>query len=93
MNEADVGLNAQIFVNLGFSLFGILLGILLTVIFKRIGDLSMEVRKLEERHNVLSVDVPKNYVAKIDFQHMIDTLFAKLDRIEAKLDSKVDKNK
>ena len=86
-----MGQEMQIFINIGFSLFGALLGIIVTIIFKRIGDLAKQHSKHIDKHTDLSVHVAKNYVAKDDFNHLIDRIFKKLDTIESKIDNKEDK--
>ena len=82
----------QTLINIGFSLFGMLLVIMLTALFKRNADLSNQIDKLLEKHNELAVEVPQTYVAKNDFRYMIDGLLAKLDKIETKLDKQIEKN-
>jgi transcription termination factor NusB len=82
----------QTLINIGFSLFGMLLVIMLTALFKRNADLSNQIDKLLEKHNELAVEVPQQYVAKNDFRYMIDGLLSKLDKIETKLDKQIEKN-
>ena len=84
-------INAQILINVGITLIGILFGSLLNHLFKRIGDVSKDLAKLRDEHNQLSIQIPSEYLPKRDFQHVIDRLFAKLDRIEEKIDDKEDK--
>lgn len=85
--------NVQSLINIGFSLFGILLGILITAIFKRQSELSHQQNKLWEKHSELAVELPQNYVSKNDFRYMIDTMLVKLDKIETKLDKQIDKER
>ena len=85
--------DAQILINVGITLIGILFGSVLNHLFKRISDLGKDLAKLRDEHNQLSIHVPSEYLPKKDFQHVIDRLFAKLDRIEEKIDDKEDKQK
>jgi len=49
------------------------------------------VQDLKSEVGHLSVQLAQDYVAKEDFNRLADALFKKLDRIEDKLDAKVDK--
>jgi hypothetical protein len=84
--------NVQSLINIGFSLFGILLGILITAIFKRQSELNQQQNALWQKHNELAVELPQNYVSKNDFRYMIDTMLVKLDKIETKLDKQIEKD-
>jgi len=81
----------QVLINAGFTLFGVVLVLLLTTIFKRIGELSKRIEETVTKLNDTKVILASKYIAKPDFQHLMDVLFAKLERIEEKIDRKQDK--
>lgn len=81
----------QILINIGISIFGVLLSSVIGFLYKRLSEVSQENIRLSEKINKLNVDMPTHYVNKVDFQYMIDALFAKLDKIDQKLDKKIDK--
>lgn len=54
-------------------------------------DLQLEDKQLAEKVSKIEVLVAGDYVKKEELSKMTDALFAKLDRIEDKLDGKVDK--
>ena len=83
--------DAQLLINLGFTLFGVVLAIVINQIFKGIKEVRDDSAKVGDTVHNLSVTLPTKYVSKEDFQYIIDALFQKLDRIEEKLDRKEDK--
>lgn len=86
-NAADY----QIIVNIGISIFGVLLSSVIGFLYKRLSEVSQENLRLSEKINKLNVEMPTHYVNKTDFQYIIEALFAKLDKIDQKLDKKIDK--
>jgi hypothetical protein len=49
------------------------------------------VQKLASDLQRIEIDLPKNYVTKTDFTTALQSIDRKLDRIEGKIDGKVDK--
>ena len=81
----------QLIANIGFTLFGLVLVILVNVLFNRINDLMRDNKQLTKEVSELKVELPEKYMSKTDFQYVIDALFAKLDKIDDKLDRKADR--
>lgn len=61
------------------------------VMHEALKDLQLEDKQLAEKVSKIEVLVAGDYVKKEELSKMTDALFAKLDRIEDKLDGKVDK--
>ena len=78
------GTMGQTLFNIAVGLGGFLGGFLLKIIWDAIKELRETVGELEVR-------LPEAYVKKDDFQHFSDAIFRKLDKIEDKIDNKVDK--
>lgn len=74
----------QTLFNIAVGLGGFLGGFLLKIIWDAIKELRKTLGELEVR-------LPDAYVKKDDFQHFSDAIFRKLDKIEDKIDAKVDK--
>lgn len=73
------------------TIFNIVAGLALSVggwFARQVWD---AVKKLQQDLHDLEVDMPKNYVAKVDFKETMDKIYDKLDRIYDKLDGKADK--
>lgn len=81
----------QALVNWLLAGFGGLIGFLLNVVWQAVKDLQKADEVLAERVGEIEVLVAGSYITKIDFTQVIDAIFRKLDRIEDKLDKKVDK--
>lgn len=71
--------------------FGALLGFLLKSIWQAVKDLQTADKELSDKVAGIEVLVAGNYVRRDDFDRMAAAIFTKLDRIEDKLGSKVDK--
>jgi len=76
----------------------ILIGIICTIggwwlkiMYETLKDLQTEDKELADKVSKIEVLVAGGYVSKHDFLQTLQTLFNKLDRIEEKLDKKVDK--
>jgi hypothetical protein len=54
-------------------------------------DLQVADKALTEKVGQIEVLVAGNYLRRDDFEHTIEALFKKLDKIEDKLDGKMDK--
>lgn len=68
-----------------------LLGFLLSRTYGRIDSAHEEVANVRKDMTELALQVAKEYVRREDFQAVADAISKKLDRIEDKLDGKVDK--
>lgn len=74
---------------LGASAFAF--GWMLKVIWGAIQDLQSADREVADRLSRVEIFIAQRYATKEDVDRQLDILLAKLDRIEAKLDTKVDK--
>ena len=93
-------MDAQSFINILIGACGALIGWVLKSIRESIVDLQVgnkELAKadseLAEKVNTIELLVVGNYVKHDDLERISTALFNKLDRIEAKLDGKMDKIK
>ena len=71
--------------------FGGLIGFLLNAVWQAVKDLQTADKELAGKVAEIEVLVAGAYVRKDEFTQSVNALFAKLDRIEDKLDKKVDK--
>jgi len=71
--------------------FGALIGFLLNAVWQAVKDLQAADKEIATKVSEIEVLVAGDYIKKDDFQSSIDALFKKLDKIEDKLDRKVDK--
>jgi CHASE3 domain sensor protein len=81
----------QTIVNWMLAGFGGLIGFLLNAVWQAVKDLQKADKELTEKVSKIEVLVAGAYVKKDDFNELSKAIFAKLDRIEDKLDGKVDK--
>ena len=81
----------QTIFNAILTLCGALGGWWLKVMWNAVQDLQTADRILAEKVNTIEVLIAGNYMSKIDFDKIAAAIFAKLDKIEDKLDRKVDK--
>lgn len=81
----------QTIVNWMLTAFGGLIGFLMNAIWQSVKDLQKADKELTEKVSQMEVLVAGAYVKKDDFNELSKALFSKLDRIEDKLDKKVDK--
>jgi hypothetical protein len=81
----------QALVNWLLAGFGGLIGFLLNVVWQAVKDLQKADEVLAERVGEIEVLVAGSYITKTDLKSVTDAIFRKLDRIEDKLDGKVDK--
>lgn len=81
----------QTIVNWMLTGFGSLIGFLLNAVWQAVKDLQLADKELTEKVSKIEVLVAGAYVKKDDFNELSKAIFAKLDRIEDKLDGKVDK--
>lgn len=66
-------------------------GWLLNTLYTTIRDLQQADEKLTDKVNRVEVLVAGNYPTRSEFDAKVDALFDKLDKIDAKLDRKVDR--
>ena len=83
--------SAQFILNVLLTLVATLGGWVLRSIHEAVKDLQHSDQLLAEKVQSIELLVAGNYVQKGDMQRAMDALFNKLDRIENKLDKKVDK--
>lgn len=83
--------NLQMFFNIAITLIGFLGGWVLNSLKSSIEALQKADKSLTDKVQGIEVLVAGSYVKRDDLDKLSDVLFAKLDRIEAKLDHKADK--
>jgi CHASE3 domain sensor protein len=71
--------------------FCAVLGFLLNAVWQAVKDLQRADNELTKRVSEIEVLVAGNYVTRQEFDRVVHRLFAKLDSMDRKLDSKVDK--
>lgn len=81
----------QTFINWILTCAGGILGFLLNSIWQAVKDLQAADRTLTAKVADIEILVAGDYLKKTEFSEMNKALFAKLDRIEDKLDQKADK--
>jgi hypothetical protein len=81
----------QTIVNWLLAGFGALIGFLLNAVWQAVKDLQHADKELAAKVSEIEVLVAGAYVKKDEFTSSVNALFAKLDRIEDKIDKKADK--
>ena len=81
----------QTIFNIAISVSGFLGGWWLKVLWDAVKDLQIADIILVEKFSTNEVLIAGNYMSKVDFDKIAVAIFAKLDKIEDKLDRKVDK--
>ncbi len=81
----------QQIVNWMLAGFGGLIGFLLNTVWQAVKDLQKTDKELATKVSEIEVLVAGAYVKKDEFTNSVNALFAKLDRIEDKIDKKADK--
>lgn len=81
----------QTIVNWMLAAFGSLLGFMLNVVWQSAKDLQKADKELTAKVAEIEVLVAGGYVKKDEFSDLSKALFAKLDKIEDKIDRKADK--
>ena len=81
----------QTIINWLLAGFGALIGFLLNAVWQAVKDLQAADKVLADKVGNIEVLVAGAYVKKDEFTQSINALFAKLDKIEDKLDKKADK--
>jgi hypothetical protein len=78
--------------NIAVALVGALGGWWMNVMWQSLTDLQKADKLLADKVSSIEILVAGNYVKRDDFDKVADNIFRKLDRIEDKLDSKMDKS-
>jgi hypothetical protein len=81
----------QTIFNIAIAVAGFLGGWTLKVMWESLKDLQTADKILVDKVNTIEILIAGNYINKIDFDKIASAIFAKLDKIEDKLDRKVDK--
>jgi hypothetical protein len=81
----------QSIINWLLASFGALIGFLLNAVWQAVKDLQVADKEMADKVGQIEVLVAGNYLRRDDFEHTIEALFKKLDKIEDKLDGKADK--
>ena len=81
----------QTIFNIAISVSGFLGGWWLKVLWDAVKDLQIADKILVDKVNTIEILIAGSYMSKIDFDKIVAAIFAKLDKIEDKLDRKVDK--
>ena len=86
-------MEAQTIINVAIGLCGALGGWILNSLKQSVDDLRKADSQLADKVQHIEVLVAGTYVKRDDMDKLGNALFAKLDKIEAKLDDKMDKAK
>jgi len=81
----------QTLFNISVTVIGFLGGWWLKVLWEAVKDLQTADKVLVEKVSSIEILVAGNYITRADFDKIGAAIFAKLDKIEDKLDRKVDK--
>jgi len=84
-------MDSQTIINIAIALVGFLGGWILKVIWEAVKELQFADKILVDKVNTIEILIAGNYMSKQDFDKIAAAIFAKLDKIEDKLDKKVDK--
>jgi hypothetical protein len=84
-------MDSQTIINTAIALVGFLGGWILKVIWEAVKELQFADKVLVDKVNTIEILIAGNYMSKHDFDKIAAAIFAKLDKIEDKLDRKVDK--
>ena len=84
-------MDSQTIINTAIALVGFLGGWILKVIWEAVKELQFADKILVDKVNTIEILIAGNYMSKQDFDKIAAAIFAKLDKIEDKLDRKVDK--
>lgn len=82
----------QTIINWLLGIFGAIIGLLIKTVWQGLKDLRAADQDLIDKLYKINVLVAGKYVLKDELHAQITAMFNKLDRIENKLDRKVDKN-
>ncbi len=82
----------QVAFNIVLGAFSALAGWLLNTMYNSMKELAKTDQILTDKVQAIEVLVASNYLPRHEFDEKMDALFKKLDKIEDKLDAKLDKN-
>jgi hypothetical protein len=86
-------MEAQSLINVLFSVTGVLIGWVVHSIKDSVKDLQVADASLAQKVQEIEVLVVGDYVRHSDFKEFSTAIFAKLDRMEGKIDGKADKTR
>lgn len=81
----------QAAVNIGLMFISSVFGAIFKFLYDKLRDLQNADLELAEKVKGIELLVAGNYTKRTEMERMYDALFNKLDRIEDKLDTKLDK--
>ena len=81
----------QDYVNIAISSVGVVIGAIVSELWRSMRELQKSDLQIIEKINGIEVLVASDYTSKEDFEHAVDKIMAKLDKIDDKLDAKADK--
>jgi len=81
----------QVIINWALAILGTLGGFILNALWQAVKDLQKADKELAEKVAEVDKVVAGDYVRRDEFAVTVQALFSKLDRIEDKIDKKVDK--
>lgn len=81
----------QTLINWLLAGFGALIGFLLNAVWQAVKDLQAADKVLADKVGSIEVLVAGAYIKKDEFTDAVKALFARLDKIEDKIDKKADK--
>jgi hypothetical protein len=81
----------QTIINTGIAIIGALIGFVITGMCKSIKELERNDVTLERKVSKVELDMATAYLRRAEFDNFSTLIFAKLDRIESKIDEKADK--
>jgi|TARA_R110000803_G_scaffold40942_5_gene88235 hypothetical protein len=81
----------QMMINWLLGGFGTLIGFLLHVIWQAVKDLQSSDKDMTKKIASIEILVAGSYMTRSELTEIMKTVFTKLDRIECKLDKKVDR--
>jgi len=84
-------METQSVINAAFGIVGALMGGIMKAIWDGLKDLQTADKSLLKDVSELQILVAGSYLKREDFDKMTQTLFDKLDKIDAKLDQKANK--
>ena len=84
-------MDPQTIINAAIALVGFLGGWILKVVWEGVKELQSADKILAEKVNTIEILIAGTYISKQDFDKIAAAIFQKLDKIEDKLDRKVDK--
>lgn len=85
-------MDTQTVINAAFGIVGALMGGIMKAIWDGLKDLQVADKSLLKDVSELQILVAGAYLRRDEFDKIITTLFAKLDKIDAKLDTKMSRD-